>query len=422
MGFFVIFLFLVIVALITLLVQANRKFVPFKSIKDLDLEIGNRRVLIEKLKAAQTSDEALIAELKAALDSLRMEETLQDIGFYEARYSFDTSAKYQARLDVVRQEQKNLIASGNAVLATTTWTVQGSEKKGEQITNRIIKLALRAFGGESDSLIAKVKYGNVGGYEVKITKAREAIDKLGETWGIKITDKYLQSVLDELHLVYEYQEKLNEEREEQRRIREEMKEEEKARREFEKAKDDAEKEEKRYGDALERARKELEGKQGAELDALTVKMRELELLLEEAHKKKERAISQAQLTRSGHVYVISNIGSFGEDVYKIGMTRRLEPLDRIKELGDASVPFIFDVHAVIYSEDAPNMENQLHRMFDKRRVNMVNERREFFSIELSEIERAVRKIDSTSGVEFTMIAEAREYRESMSIRNLVNKN
>ena len=136
--------------------------------------------------------------------------------------------------------------------------------------------------------------------------------------------------------------------------------------------------------------------------------------LEEAHSKNERAKSMAQQTKSGHVYVISNIGSFGENVYKIGMTRRLEPLDRVRELGDASVPFIFDVHAMIYSKDAPALENTLHKVFDTKRVNLVNTRKEFFNVNLEEVEKEAKKISKE--VEFIKTIEAKDYKESRAIR------
>lgn len=122
----------------------------------------------------------------------------------------------------------------------------------------------------------------------------------------------------------------------------------------------------------------------------------------------------AQQTKAGHVYVISNIGSFGDNVFKIGMTRRLEPMDRVKELGDASVPFEFDVHAMIYSDNAPELENIIHKEFDSRRVNLVNSRKEFFQVELEEIEEIAKK--RNLDVEFTKIAEAREFRESKILR------
>lgn len=273
---------------------------------------------------------------------------------------------------------------------------------------------VRAFNGESDAAIMKVKWNNVQKMEERIKKAFEAINKLGEPTKIAITEKYLQLKLDELHLAYEYQEKLYQEREEQRQIREQMREEEKAQRELEKAQKDAELEELRKEDALIKARRELEAATGEELNRLNEQVAKLEQQLEEAREKKERALSMAQQTKKGHIYVISNIGSFGEDVYKIGMTRRLEPMDRVKELGDASVPFEFDVHAIIYSENAPELENKLHRRFDDKRINMVNYKKEFFNVSLEEVADAVKEMHGD--FEFTLIAEAKQYRETLAIR------
>jgi len=377
----------------------------------LESKIEEIRVEHAKLDAVRSEREHLEAHVR----ELEAVELLHDSGFYEPRYSFDTSERYQKRLDDVRAKQKTLLESGAALNSSQTWTIGGSEKKGEQLTKRISKLMLRAFQGESDTVIAKVKYGNVETYAEKIRRTKDAINKLGDTWGLSITDSFVELILEELYLVYEYQEKVAEEREEQRRIREEMKEEERVRREAERAQQEAEKEERRAQDALDKARKEMEGKQGSELEAMQQQLVELQRLVDEANARKERALSQAQQTRRGHVYVISNIGSFGDDVFKIGMTRRLEPMDRIKELGDASVPFMFDVHAVIYSDDAPNMEMTLHRKFHQRRVNRVNEKREFFRVTLDEIVDEVKRIDGMADVEFTLVAEAREYRETLAL-------
>ncbi|WP_407536855.1 GIY-YIG nuclease family protein (plasmid) [Cetobacterium somerae] len=145
-----------------------------------------------------------------------------------------------------------------------------------------------------------------------------------------------------------------------------------------------------------------------------LRIEELERQLEEAHKNKEKAISQAQLTKSGHVYIISNIGSFGENVYKIGMTRRLDPLDRVKELGDASVPFPFDVHAMIYSEDAPGLENKIHKEFNNKSTNLVNLRKEFFNITLEEVENFVK--ENYGEFKLTKIAVADQYRQTLKMR------
>jgi hypothetical protein len=164
---------------------------------------------------------------------------------------------------------------------------------------------------------------------------------------------------------------------------------------------------------LRKAQEEVGKAVGAKQEKLLVEIAQLQQRLAQASSNKEQTISQAQLTRSGHVYVISNIGSFGEDVYKIGMTRRVEPMDRVRELGDASVPFHFDMHAIIYCEDAPQLENQLHREFHQRRVNQVNHRKEFFRVSLAEIAIAVRQHHAE--IEFTLVAEAVDHRKSQSL-------
>lgn len=231
---------------------------------------------------------------------------------------------------------------------------------------------------------------------------------------MNITREFLQLKLEELALTYEYEQKKYEEKEEQRLIREQMREEEKAQRELERAQKEAEDDEKRYQKALDRAKIELGNAASAQAEGLTAQIRELELQLQAAHEKKERAIAMAQLTKVGHIYVISNIGSFGEDIYKIGMTRRLDPMDRVRELGDASVPFQFDVHAIIYSENAPQLEYELHQQFGNHRMNRINHKKEFFKVTLAEIEVFVNK-HTNATIQFTQLAEAREYRETLSL-------
>ncbi|MGE4512111.1 MAG: GIY-YIG nuclease family protein [Sulfurimonadaceae bacterium] len=177
---------------------------------------------------------------------------------------------------------------------------------------------------------------------------------------------------------------------------------------------DAEKEERMYSDLLEKAKKEIETAKDDERALLNAKIEMLQQQLIEAQEKESRAKSMAEQTKRGHVYVISNIGSFGENVYKIGLTRRLDPLDRVKELGDASVPFQFDVHAMIYSENAPAMEATLHREFDKNRLNAVNRKKEFFNISLAEIKNRVEKITGKDS-NFKMTALAEEYYETLRL-------
>ena len=233
---------------------------------------------------------------------------------------------------------------------------------------------------------------------------------LNEALHIYIGQEYLDLKLKELWLTHEYHEKRQAEKDEQAEIRRQLREEAALQKEIE----EAAKAEESYGAMLQKARVAAEKATGDKLSELEGKIASLTEALEKAHERNERAMSMAQKTKAGYVYVLSNIGSFGDGVYKIGMTRRIDPQDRVRELGDASVPFRFDVHAMIFSEDAPTLEKKLHRIFENRRLNMVNRRREFFDVTLDEIHSELRKIDSQA--EITLTAEAREYKESKAIR------
>jgi len=372
-----------------------------------------RQEVLEELAGLQKNLEDLKREIKP------LEETgeLQSFGFYKSRYAFSELEKYKARLEETRGEQKNMIQQGTAATCAIEWTVGGSRTDGLKQTNQTIKLMLRAFNGECDSYIGKVSYSNIKVMDARIRKAWETINSLAKTHGSTISQRYLQLKINELELAHEYEEKLQEDKVEQRRIREEMKEEERALLEIEKARQVAEKEEEKYTEALRRARLEAQNAVGAkQQQRLEAQVAALEKQLQEAQANKTRAVSQAQLTRAGHIYIISNEGSFGEGVYKIGMTRRLDPMDRVKELGDASVPFEFDVHAIIYTTDAPTLENQLHKAFHHLRVNRINERKEFFRVSLDEIESHLRKHHKADS-ELKRLAEAVEFRKTLALNS-----
>ncbi len=366
------------------------------TITDLKQSYKEKKVIFDKLlKQVAIYDEEI---------------ELAELGFYKPHFDFDTSERYKEEITEVKLLQKEMISEKTAIYATTEWTVEGSKAKGRTMTNRGIRLTARAFNNECDSATSNVTWNNIERMEQRIIKAFEAINKLNESNHILIEYDYLELKIKELKLTHEYKEKKHDEKEEQAEIRRQMREEAKLQQEAEKAQKDEEK----YQKLLDKANNEAEKASGEKLDKLKESIRVLSLDLEEAHAKNTRAKSMAQQTKSGHVYVISNIGSFGEDVYKIGMTRRLEPLDRVKELGDASVPFIFDVHAMIYSDDAPALENSLHKLFDSQRVNLVNSRKEFFKVTLDEIETQAKK--TSNNVEFIKTAEAKDYTESKAIR------
>lgn len=310
--------------------------------------------------------------------------------------------------------KKALVREGRATRALVQWTVGGSRREGERMQKQLMKLMLRAFNGESDAAIAKVTWNNATQMEERIRKAFDAINEQGTVMQVSITPEYRDLALAELRLEHELAEKKREEAEEQRRIREQMREEERAQRELERAQEEAAAEEGRYEKALARAHADIAKANAEQAAVIGARIAQLEAQLAEAHAKAERAKSMAQMTRSGHVYIISNLGSFGETVYKIGMTRRLEPLDRVKELSDASVPFEFDMHGLVWAEDAPALENALHRHFDRHRVNLVNPRKEFFRVEIEQIEAFLEQRGLS--IQLTKLVEAREYRESLALR------
>jgi hypothetical protein len=225
----------------------------------------------------------------------------------------------------------------------------------------------------------------------------------------------LELKLKELTLLYNYEKKRDEEKEIQKAIKEQMVEEEKVRQELEKKRKQIEKDEKQFNNEISKMMKYLQSTESeVEKKLYADKIAELEEKIKELETQKKDVITRQENAKAGFVYVISNIGSFGEDIYKIGMTRRLEPMDRIKELSSASVPFDFDVHAMIFSENAPDLESKLHNHFDAQRVNKVNSRKEFFKVSIDDIASYVEE-NYNNTVEFTKIPVAADYRESLAL-------
>jgi hypothetical protein len=283
-----------------------------------------------------------------------------------------------------------------------------------------INFVVDAFNGKVDSILSRVKHDNVGTLEQEIRDAFALVNYNGKAFReARITEEYLNARINELKWAAVAQELKLQEREEQRRIKEQIHEEEKARREYERAMRDAAKEEELLRKAMEKAQQQIEQATSEQKVKYEQQLHELSEKLKEAEERNQRALSMAQQTKRGHVYIISNVGSFGEDVYKIGLTRRLEPLDRVKELGDSSVPFEFDVHAMIFSEDAPSLECKLHRHFIMMQMNKVNHRKEFFRVDLKHIHEEVEKLGLN--VKWTMAAEAKEYRESLSTEKAIKE-
>jgi hypothetical protein len=386
---------------------------------EFEKQISDTKESLIKLKEKYQKASEVYEELNHKNDLLKDTLDIAEFGVYEPHFNLDTSEDFKTSIIANYEKQKSLVQKEAAVKCFTNWSVGNSQKQGEIMTKRAIKLTLRAFNGECDSLVAKVKWNNIKQAEERIMKTFDAINNLNKSNDVHIQEEYLNLKLEELRLTHEYELKKNEEKEEQRRIRDQMREEEKAQRDFEKAEKETEKEEKLLQQAMLIAQEQIAKASNEEKQKYETQLAELQAKLKAAEEKHQRAISMAQQTKSGHIYIISNIGSFGENVFKIGMTRRLDPMDRVNELGDASVPFKFDVHAMIYSENAPELENMLHKTFNDKRLNNINLRREYFNITLQEIEDVIE--ENHGEIDFTRIPEAKEYRESLSIKEQFHK-
>ena len=385
------------------------------------LESNLDKFKLLKQQASETSvyHKTQQTRLKQTLEKIDLYshvEELIDYGHVEMpEYLYETSARFTEEIKNVRQQQKELIKDKVAVICPSDIIISDHKPLNKKILNGQIKLMLSAFNIECDLLIAKVTPSSFPRTLERIEKLANGLEKSAATLSCGFNIKYIELKYEECKLQYQHKLKRQDEQEEQRLIREQIREEQKAIKEYERAIAHAEKEEKMYREMLQRAKKELEKSSDENKLITEQRIKDLELQLANAEATEARAKSMAEQTRKGHVYVISNIGSFGEGIYKIGLTRRLEPMDRVKELGDASVPFLFDVHAMIYTDDAPTLEKELHKKFTQQRVNAVNMRKEFFKVDLSSIKDAVKDITSVDA-DFKMTALAEDYYETQRLQ------
>ncbi|ONG47983.1 hypothetical protein BKE38_22455 [Pseudoroseomonas deserti] len=341
---------------------------------------------------------------------------LQESGLFESKYNLTSTAEYKARLDDIRRKQSAMIRERTAFTAANNWVVNDSAAEGRRMIREYSRLIIRAFNTECEETVDHVKVHNAESSRTRIQRSYEAMNKLGVTMKIRITPAFLELKLEELQLAVEFQLKRQDEKEAQRQLREQAREEAKLQKEIDAALEALAKEERHF----RRAQKALEAQLAkatstSEIEMINAELASIAQNLGEVEAKRQDVDYRAQHASAGYVYIISNIGAFGEDVFKIGVTRRLEPLDRIDELGGASVPFDFDVHALVFSEDAYGLENDLHRHFASQRLNMVNGRKEFFRASLPEIEEVLRK-HFAKPVEFNHAAEASAYRQTVLLR------
>ena len=379
---------------------------------------STRTIAEAKEKAEQIAGDAYVAlenadSLKATASAMKdLIEGYGDKYLVNTETWVDSLAENWGHKEAGRELKAVRIRIRQMIERKTAAECEYAEVKRKEIA---LSFVIDAFNGKVDSILAKSKHDNYGTLEKQVRDAFQIVNHHGAAFrDARITTAYLDYRIWELYWVVGAKELEKRSREEQQEIRRVMREEEKARREYEKAHKEAQKEEQMLNKALEQARAEFQDANDEEKAKLQQRLAEIEEKLREAEEKDQRALSMAQQTKQGHVYVISNIGSFGEDTFKIGMTRRLDPLDRVKELGDASVPFSFDVHAIIFCKDAPGVESQLHKLFERRRVNKVNRRKEFFNATVAEIRDGLRD-EGIEDVQWTLEAEALEYRETMAL-------
>lgn len=355
--------------------------------------------------------------LKSMILSFSDQILVEEFGLYKPRYTFANTDGYKEALSSVRDKQKACIKSGSATTGNMNWTVNGKISAGNKMVRDVQKLLLRAFNSECDELISHVKYNNFDLSLKRITSAAESVSKLGTIMGISITNAYYNLKTEELRLALEYQLKKEEEKEALKQARAEMREAAKLQKELEEQRKKIEKEQNHYLNAFMQLQKQLDDCPEDQKEALILKKEEIEAQLADIEVTLTQLDYREANQKAGYVYVISNLGAFGENIFKIGMTRRLDPQERVDELGDASVPFNFDVHAMIFSDDAPKLENALHKAFEKRKLNMVNQRREFFNVKLDEIKNVVREnFDKT--VDFIDVPDAEQYRVSQKIKQI----
>ncbi|GAA1669423.1 chromosome segregation ATPase [Citricoccus zhacaiensis] len=344
---------------------------------DENIDALRRHIVTTQDEAKFESDR--VADLKQQVIDLEDMVDLNDYGLYNFENPASDSVQYGADLQATRERIKGMVRDKNATSAAQGWTVNGSEAQGRKMVNDMTKLLLRAFNAEAENSIKTVKAGHLSAAKKRLEKSAEAVARLGKTMSIRITPGYLNLREKELTLTHAHLEATKAAKEEEREARAREREERQAQKEFLAAKAKQEKEVEHYKSVL--ATLQASGDQEA--------INKANSALAEAEEKLADVESTMANTRAGYVYVISNRGAFGPGIIKIGMTRRLNPDDRVRELGDASVPFYFDSHTMIFAKDAVGLERALHEHFANKRVNLVNLRREYFYATPSEVKEAL---------------------------------
>jgi len=398
----------------------QRRYLKFEFITIL--QILKYRKMMNELADRKSVLSKEISNLKSLYVELDEKILYQNFGLYEPKYKLLSSEEYKERLIKCRENQRNMIKDGKAIfIGCDVWHVNNSRSKGRSFINKTKKQILRCFNLECDDAISKVKFNNYHSIVQKVNRSAEILKELNKTTGMEISPKYLNLKLQELELCYEYEDKKWQEKEERRFIREQQKEQLALLKEIEEERSRIKKEQSHYNNQLNYLEDQIcNEKEESRLNILKNKKLELIKILDDLEQDIYNVDYREANQKAGYVYIISNIGAFGENVFKIGMTRRLNPHERIAELSGASVPFKFDIHALLFSEDAPALETSLHNTFKNKRVNLINSRKEFFYVSLEEIRSVIRE-NYDKIAEFVEVPEAQQYRETLKIKQIVEK-
>ena len=407
-------LFLLLKKRSAIIASANEK--ALKLIKEAELAVIPFEERISRLK---TADKEITSRLKQS------RAIIENITDKSCAYAADIELLTEADLlssQSYQEDRKTVKASLKKLAVNAIDGVKGSNANVN--IGKFVSISAKAdIAGALllttvEMLCAKVTANNGHNALEKLMESIIATEALVKSIDSRafINNEFRKLLVERLEIEIHFKKAKQLAKETQRELREQEREEKKARQEAERIQKEAAKEEEIKRKAIAELEKAMEQKSIEERADFQERLDALRAELDEAHQKFERARSRAQETKQGHVYIISNIGSFGEGVLKIGMTRRMEPMDRVKELGDASVPFTFDVHALIESDNAPELESTLHRVFDGRRVNKVNKRKEYFNVTVDDIESELTKLDISAL--FNKVASADEYYQTMKLNGL----
>ena len=370
----------------------------------IELEITQLKTTKAEIEKELGTVRQELSNLKASLIETEEIAMLQEVGIYQYSTVLESSVVYAEKIKEIEVEiKKRNLADGGAIEAANEWIVNGSASEGRKVIKEFSKLMLRAYNGEVDDAIRTLKPYKMQAAIDRVDKVEKSIEKLGKTMSITINDTYHQLRISEIKLTADYLEKKEEEKEKQKEEKLRLKEEEKAQKEFEREKEKLNKELMHHQSILAKANESGDSK------VIEVENQKIAEIQSGINGVEERSAN----IRTGYVYVISNIGSFGEEVMKIGLTRRLDPEERIQELSDASVPFKFDIHALIFHTDAVSLEKQLHQELEKLRVNKVNLRKEFFRVTPAIVKELLTKLSTENILTFNEKAEAPEWRISV---------